>query len=621
MGLLVLLSKILFSLLAAALAGFWLGYWWFKRNFEVVTDSEMRMVGQSNAVDLSPIQQRLKGVEDSVRAIRIRDEDLNPLTRRLDRIENRMGSPNDSLDVVNTKFSQISNKLSDIRSPNLRPLEERLDRVEYAVRNINVPETDLGSVHSSLALLEMAINDQETREPNLNRVFSQFNTLENKIDNLIRSLRESREMEMDTLKTQISRVNTNLTEMVPTRAAPQQNVDMTPVFDRLAGIERAVMSMDRTTDVDFSEINDRLELIELKLAEPLEFDVPSNEREFEVLFDRLQGMETTIAEKLEAQADWLPVLSRFDDLENALRLPSPEIDVVIGRIAALEDSLRMLEPKPIDLSGLYARFAGIEQGLDGIRREATNNTGTEMIERRLASLQATLLGIEIPEPDYTQLEQRIAELQQTLLSIEVPEVDYAPLISSLRKVETSVDISSIEDRLRAIELGLSSLQRDVKTRPAEAVTKTAEVRERLRPLVRSRETRTFEPTNYSEKRSNSYRDGESRSSGGGYRSRNEDPLSDARRPGDRANLLVRPAFGAEDDLQRINGVGPMLRDLLNDIGVFYYWQVAEWTPENIRYVDGLLQHFKGRIDRDDWVGQAQRLKEESGAARRPGQYR
>ena len=41
------------------------------------------------------------------------------------------------------------------------------------------------------------------------------------------------------------------------------------------------------------------------------------------------------------------------------------------------------------------------------------------------------------------------------------------------------------------------------------------------------------------------------------------------------------AFGEEDDLERVNGIGPMLAELLNEIGVYYFWQIAEWGPAEI----------------------------------------
>jgi predicted flap endonuclease-1-like 5' DNA nuclease len=62
----------------------------------------------------------------------------------------------------------------------------------------------------------------------------------------------------------------------------------------------------------------------------------------------------------------------------------------------------------------------------------------------------------------------------------------------------------------------------------------------------------------------------------------------------------------------------MLCELLHEIGVFYYWQVAEWSPQDVDWVDDKLMHFKGRIQRDKWVDQAQSLAALPDAARRPG---
>jgi hypothetical protein len=99
-----------------------------------------------------------------------------------------------------------------------------------------------------------------------------------------------------------------------------------------------------------------------------------------------------------------------------------------------------------------------------------------------------------------------------------------------------------------------------------------------------------------------------------------DPINPFRRPGDRANLLSEPAFGQPDDLEQIGGVGPMLEALLNEIGVFYYWQIAEWTPDDIAWVESKLMHFRGRILRDDWVGRARTLAARPMAAKRPLSY-
>ncbi|CAN0586592.1 unnamed protein product, partial [Laminaria digitata] len=45
---------------------------------------------------------------------------------------------------------------------------------------------------------------------------------------------------------------------------------------------------------------------------------------------------------------------------------------------------------------------------------------------------------------------------------------------------------------------------------------------------------------------------------------------------------------------------------------------AEWGPDEIQWVADKLEHFKGRIQRDDWVGQAKLLAVQPEAAQRPG---
>ena len=70
--------------------------------------------------------------------------------------------------------------------------------------------------------------------------------------------------------------------------------------------------------------------------------------------------------------------------------------------------------------------------------------------------------------------------------------------------------------------------------------------------------------------------------------------------------LSAPRAGAADDLKRINGVGPKIEGILNDMGFYHFDQLARWTAGEIAWVDSRLK-FKGRIEREDWVAQAQAL--------------
>ncbi|MFU8897301.1 MAG: NADH-quinone oxidoreductase subunit E [Roseinatronobacter sp.] len=70
--------------------------------------------------------------------------------------------------------------------------------------------------------------------------------------------------------------------------------------------------------------------------------------------------------------------------------------------------------------------------------------------------------------------------------------------------------------------------------------------------------------------------------------------------------MLKAARGAPDDLKKIKGVGPKLEGVLNELGVWHYWQIAGWSEAEIAWVDTRLK-FKGRIARDGWIEQAKIL--------------
>ena len=66
--------------------------------------------------------------------------------------------------------------------------------------------------------------------------------------------------------------------------------------------------------------------------------------------------------------------------------------------------------------------------------------------------------------------------------------------------------------------------------------------------------------------------------------------------------------GEADDLKKIGGLGPKLEEKLNELGIYHYHQIAGLTPENVAWLDEQLGS-KGRVERDDWIGQAKQLAE------------
>ena len=72
--------------------------------------------------------------------------------------------------------------------------------------------------------------------------------------------------------------------------------------------------------------------------------------------------------------------------------------------------------------------------------------------------------------------------------------------------------------------------------------------------------------------------------------------------------IEKVAPGDRDDLKLINGVGPFIEEKLNEIGIYTFRQISQFDESLIELVTDAIQFFPGRILRDDWVGQAKKLK-------------
>ncbi|WP_432410464.1 hypothetical protein [Rasiella sp. SM2506] len=67
-------------------------------------------------------------------------------------------------------------------------------------------------------------------------------------------------------------------------------------------------------------------------------------------------------------------------------------------------------------------------------------------------------------------------------------------------------------------------------------------------------------------------------------------------------------FQDKEDLTKINGIGPYIEQKLNDIGIYTYAQISELSLRDIELITEMIDFFPGRIERDNWVGQAKSLK-------------
>ena len=72
-------------------------------------------------------------------------------------------------------------------------------------------------------------------------------------------------------------------------------------------------------------------------------------------------------------------------------------------------------------------------------------------------------------------------------------------------------------------------------------------------------------------------------------------------------VMTARTEGEKDDLKMINGIGPALEGKLNAAGFCAYRQIVNLTDADVNRLEAEVIHLRGRIHRDDWIGQAKAL--------------
>jgi len=69
----------------------------------------------------------------------------------------------------------------------------------------------------------------------------------------------------------------------------------------------------------------------------------------------------------------------------------------------------------------------------------------------------------------------------------------------------------------------------------------------------------------------------------------------------------KPAKQERDDLQEIVGIGKVFEHALHELGIYSFGQIAAFDVADIARVNMELKECKGRMEQDDWIGQAKDL--------------
>lgn len=202
------------------------------------------------------------------------------------------------------------------------------------------------------------------------------------------------------------------------------------------------------------------------------------------------------------------------------------------------------------------------------------------LSERLEAVHAAVADIDLPPPpDLAPLHSRVEDLAKRIAEIRIPAApDLAPAEQRLMAIEHA--LFPLQTRLDELESAVRALRM-----PESMDADLAPVLSHLAALQARLEHPAAVP-------------------------------APAVREGSR-NLLTHPSHGKPDDLTQIKGVEKVLERKLHKVGVYYFWQIAQWSPEDVRQVDEQLASHQGCIEQDHWVDQASELAAQPSAALPP----
>lgn len=245
-------------------------------------------------------------------------------------------------------------------------------------------------------------------------------------------------------------------------------------------------------------------------------------------------------------------------------------------VRGLCEATASLEIGMMIITGLVVGFCSAwllsEETFRGLR----NQVGGLLREKSGLNQQLMLL-----EKENQAARKHVAEWQQE-----------GALLTQVKKV-TEPLLEQAKEQVRLLEDELKHYQRryDTLKEESDAIRQTAnELRNEL-ATERAREAVLEVAVEEKRKQENA--------------KKSETPLIQTEKPRSR---FTPTSWQTRDDLTKINGIGPKIQKKLNELGIHSFQQVAAFSPEDIDRVSKALKVFKGRIGRDNWIGQAAALR-------------
>ena len=288
--------------------------------------------------------------------------------------------------------------------------------------------------------------------------------------------------------------------------------------------------------------------------------------------------------------DLFTLRSEREDFKTRVREIQDQMSIMKHHSAELQSEfIKSREFYKAELTKSFERRKDIEAKLETSRAEQqsfatlleSSQTEHDSVNRMLASAQKRLSQMDILEQDVIRLEAENAQLNHdyTLARQE---------IENLRRDVAEIDELRVQNKELAEVLKSMESSRKQYESDAKRYRETAENAEKKSETLRLRLDDVEQNFLEMEKQQ-------------------REALKEARQPPVQEAANDSNKEVTKDNLQEIIGIGKVFESALNELGVYTFAQIANFDITDIARVNAALKGSEGRMEADDWIGQAREL--------------
>lgn len=355
----------------------------------------------------------------------------------------------------------------------------------------------------------------------------------------------------------------------------------------------AALKSELTASTDRLKLRDRefgdLEA-KLKSLLPLESDLAGKTKEISALTLELGSLRTKLAEaeaelKKPAQPD--PKLTtELNTVKQTLAGKDNEISTLLLRVKELAPLSLQIKDRDIRLHEWETKHNNALKGKD--YEIAKLNHSLKDFDAKMAGLQASVQG---KDSEIQMLQARVGDLGPLQAELSTLRASLEGKDSELQMLQARAgDLGPLQAELSALKASLEGKDSEIQMLQARA-GEIEPLRIQLNDCgakLQAAEGKLVAQASAAELEAEVAR----------LRSRVHDLETMHLR------ALTPPPEEEWDDLEAINGVGPVLAKMLNRLGIYTFKQVAVWNDKQVEWVDRQLEDFHGRIERENWIESA-----------------